>query len=123
MEQGRWVNQAQPQTLQIAVFLLYLDAVFVVLGLMGGAVSGIGLLLGAAAVGAGYGIANERKWGYWLGIAVSVFTLFPYARAILTFGPGVILASTAIVGFLFAVAQFALLVHPMSSSYQKLWFK
>ena len=28
MEQRRWVNQTQPQTLQIAVFLLYLTAVF-----------------------------------------------------------------------------------------------
>ena len=123
MERGRWLNQAQPQTLQIAVFLLYLDAVFVVLALLGGAASTRALVIGAAAVGAGWGIANELKWGYWLAIAVSVLALAPYVWAILSFGPTAVLGSQALLGFIFAVAQLALLLHPMSRSYQKIWFK
>lgn len=123
MERGRWLNPAQPQTLQIAVFLLYFDAAFAVLGLIAGGGSTQVLVLGAAAAAAGWGIANERRWGYWLGIGVSFLALYPYLRAILTLGPGVILGSGAMLGFLIAVAHFALLVHPQSRSYQKIWFK
>jgi len=119
MEQGRWLNPAQPQTLQIAVFLLYIDAVFAVLTF-----SAMSLITGAAAAAAGWGIANELRWGYWLGVGVSVLALYPYLLAILVVGPGVILRiPLATVGFLIAVAHFALLVHPQSRSYQKVWFK
>lgn len=118
MERGRWLNPAQPQTLQIAVFLLYIDAVFAVL-----APSARSLVVAVAAAAAGWGISNERRWGYWLGVAVSFLALYPYLRAILAFGPGVILGTSAMLGFLIAVAHFALLVHPQSRSYQKVWFK
>src|SRR2546423_1401107 len=64
-EPRRWTNPSQPQTLQIAVFLLYINAFF---ALLGGLFSPIGLLLVAGGVGAGFGIANERKWGYGLGL-------------------------------------------------------
>ena len=33
------------------------------------------------------------------------------------------ITSSALINFAFAVAQFALLLHPMSRSYQALWFK
>jgi hypothetical protein len=118
MEQRRWLNQAQPQTLQIAVFLLYIDAVFGVLTF-----SPMGIVVAAAAAGAGWGIANELRWGYWLGIGVSFLALYPYIRAILAVGPGVILGTGAMLGFLIAVAHFALLLHPQSRNYQKVWFK
>ena len=58
METRRWLNPSQPQTLQIAVFLLYIHAVFGVL--FGAFASLIGLALIAGSAGAGYGIANER---------------------------------------------------------------
>ncbi len=123
MERGRWLNPAQPQTLQIAVFLLYFDAVFAILGLVSGIGGTQAIVLGAAAAAAGWGIANERRWGYWLGVGVSFLALYPYLRAILAFGPGVILGSRGLLGFLIAVAHFALLIHPQSRSYQKIWFK
>jgi hypothetical protein len=117
METRRWLNQSQPQTLVIAVMLLYLDAVFIALS--GGIFSGLGLVIIVGSVAAGYGIANERKWGYFLGIGIAVFFLLPFALSLLhngTFGGNAI-------GLLFAVAKFALLVHPQSRSYQRIWFK
>ena len=118
METRRWLNQSQPQTLVIAVMLLYLDAVF--LALFGGLFSPIGLLLIAGSVGAGYGIANERKWGYYLGIAIATLGLLPYVLLLLGRGS---LLGTSLLNLLFAVAKFALLVHPQSRSYEKIWFK
>ena len=120
METRRWLNQSQPQTLVVAVFLLYIDAVFYVL--FGGFLAPLGLILIAGSVGAGYGIANERKWGYYLGLGIAVFGLLPYILSLV--GTGHALAGGGgLIGLLFAVAKFALLVHPQSRSYERIWFK
>lgn len=118
MQQRRWVNQSQPQTLVIAVFLMYIDAVF--LALQGGLFSPLGLVFLAGYVAAGYGIANEKKWGYGVGIAIAVFALLPYARALLAGSS--LLGTGAEIGLLFAVAKLALLLHPQSRDYQRIWF-
>jgi hypothetical protein len=106
----RWFNPSQPQTLQIAVFLLYADAVF---GVLFGALFffpiGTALVLGSAA--AALGIANDKRWGWVLGIVVSAIGL---AFNLMFF---------QLIGLLFSIAQFALLVHPQSREYQKIWFR
>ena len=120
METRRFLNQSQPQTLQIGVFLLYFDAVFGALALLGGG----GIIMLALAVGAGtagYGIANEWKWAYWLGVGLSVVAVLLYLPALL-FGFS-FLVSRGVIGFMFAVAQLVALLHPMSQSYQKTWFR
>ncbi len=118
METRRWTNPTQPQTLQIAVFLLYISAVFGVLGL-----NLISLLLAVGEAGAGFGIANERKWGYRLGVGVAAFGLLPAALYILNNGIGSILNLVFLISIVFPVALFALLVHPMSREYQRIWFR
>lgn len=121
METRRWLNQSQPQTLQIAVFLLYAEAaIAVITGAIG---TPLGLLLIAGAVAAGYGIANERNWGYWLGIAIAALGLYPYLWLMLQGGLGLLLNGRVLLGLMVAVAKMVLLVHPMSRSYQKIWFK
>lgn len=115
-EPRRWINQSQPQTLVMGVYLLYLDAVFLVIG---GAFSGLGLLLVAASVGGGYGIANEQKWGYMLGVGVSAVRVL----LLLQFGAGAFGSTRVLIALLFAVAQLALLLHPQSRAYQRVWFK
>ena len=117
MQTRRWLNPSQPQTLQIAVFLLYADAVMG--ALFGGLFSAIGLLIIAGSAAAGYGIANEMKWGYLLGIGVAAFALLPY---LLLLGSGGNVLTNPI-GLMFAVAKLALLVHPQSRGYQRIWFK
>ena len=122
MQTRRWTNPSLPQTLQIAVFLLYIDAFFLFLN--GGVASPIGLVLLVATVAAGFGIANEKKWGYLLGVVVSVLALLPYLLLVFTSagGLGRLFDLDVLIALVFPVAQFALLVHPQSREYQKVWF-
>jgi hypothetical protein len=110
----KFLNQYQPQTLVIATLFCYIDAGFGLLATLG--VSGllsivyIGLGLG------GFGIANEKKWGYGLavfGAALNCFWPLLYGLS-LFYDP---------LRLLFAGALFALLLHPMSRDYQRIWFK
>jgi hypothetical protein len=116
----RWVNTHQPQTLVNATILCYLQAA---LGLIFTVVAEsqfviIFILVGLVA--GGFGVANEKKWGYTLAVAASVVQLaallgvyrmdaFTTLNGLLTFG--------------FDAALVALLLHPMSRDYQRIWFK
>ena len=119
VNQWKWVNQFQPQTLYMATILCYIDAVS---GLIFGviATSVLAALLIIVALGAGgFGIANEKKWGYAVavgGAALQLIMLFAI------FGLDVF-TGTVIISLLFDVALVALLVHPMSREYQRIWFK
>lgn len=121
----RWFNQSLPQTLQIAMFLFYFNAV---LGLLGVLSSGSNLRFAPAlykllvavsiggAVGAANGIANEDKWGYKLGVVMS---FLPFALR-LFFLKNPFLADP--ITLLFEIALVALLLHPQSRDYQRIWF-
>ncbi|MDQ1520737.1 MAG: hypothetical protein QOI55_1810 [Actinomycetota bacterium] len=117
MNNYRWFNPHLPQTLQIAVLLLYLNAFFMFLGREFAWVFGLILIVGFVA--GGFGIANEKKWGYLVGLGAAtlrvVLALFSL-NAILHDG-GLLL------GFMFDVALVALLAHPQSREYQKIWFR
>jgi hypothetical protein len=121
METRRWTNPGQPQTLQIAVFLLYIDAVFGVL--FGAVVNPIGLLLVVGAVVGGFGIANEKKWGYWVAVATAAANLALFVPLILGDGLSAIFDIGLLINLVFPVALFALLLHPMSRDYQRVWFR
>lgn len=115
MPSNKWLDRSQPQTLQSATLLMYINAV---LGLLetfaGGGASLLGLVLLAGPVAAGWGIANEKKWGYWLGVVLTAFAL------LLTI---VYFSGTAIITLLFYGALLALLLHPQSREYRKTWFR
>jgi len=108
METRRWTNPSQPQTLQIAVFLFYINAFFGVVYKM--FLNPIGLLWVVGCVGVGFGIANERRWGYLAGIVVAAVGLLQGF-----YGGGLI-------GLMIGVALIALLLHPQSRDYQRIWF-
>jgi hypothetical protein len=116
METRRWTNPTQPQTLQIAVFLLYINAVFG--AIFGGLTSMIGIALVAGGAAGGFGIANERRWGYKLGLAMA---FFPFLIRIAFNGVESIFGGD-IINLMFEVALVALLLHPHSREYQKIWF-
>jgi hypothetical protein len=125
METRRWTNPTQPQTLQIAVILLYINAVFGVLfGTPIGMIFGLmaGFLSAASQGAAAFGIANEKRWGYLLGITAAAAGLLPYGWEIMTTGVGSIFSLGLLINLLFPVALFALLVHPQSRDYQRIWF-
>lgn len=104
----------------MGMFLLYIDAVFGLLGLRG-AIGPIGLVFVIGSALAGLGIANEYKWAWKLGVAISAIALIPLV-IILATDPGEIFDISLLIYAIFPVAQFALLVHPDSRNYQKVWF-
>lgn len=131
METRRWTNPHQPQTLQIAVFLLYASAVFTVIGWSDiyyrlGLRVGLGDLAWVAAVVAlaagGFGIANEKRWGYNLAVAITGAGVLELLLMLVDEGIGLIVDPRYWLLSLFPVVRFALLVHPMSRNHQRIWF-
>jgi hypothetical protein len=112
----RWFNNTQPQTLQVAVMLLYLNAAFLVLAALTGNTSPyvLAIMLGEAA--GAFGIANEKKWGYAVGV---VAACLPLVLLILRRGA----FGFSILTLMFEIALVALLLHPQSREYQRTWFK
>jgi hypothetical protein len=119
VRQRRWTDPTQPQTLQIAVFLLYLDGFFGLLRLP----SLSGLVAVVAGPLSGYLIANEKKIGYRLGVAFSM--LRPALLILFLFREGLdeLFEPFFLLNAMFPVAQLLLLVHPTSRDYQRIWFK
>ncbi len=114
-EPRRWTNQSQPQTLQIAVFLLYADAVLAVFYVVAGVADPVySLPIAAGSAAAGFGIANEKKWGYLLGVTMSILPFALLAMGLVRFN---------LLSFMFQVALIALLLHTQSREYQRIWFK
>ncbi len=116
---NQFFNQSMPQTLVSAQLLCYISVFFAIIN--GGVVATtygasiliiIGLLLG------GLGIANERKYGYLVAVGASGLQVLMY---LLVFGTDVF-RFQVLLSFAFAVALFALLVHPQSRNHQKVWF-
>ena len=131
MSGRRWFNSSLPQTLQIANILLYLDAFFLLIGILGGrrGLNVIALVILAASLAAyvlgGLGLANEEKRGYPVAV-VAAFSPF-ILRAYLSFSTGTIdlgfiSGFSAPLNLLFEVALIALLLHTQSKSYVKTWF-
>jgi len=133
----KWFDRFQPQTLQIATWLLYISGVFMLidLGNRGSWVwfakekYGIGLfvvlvLVACHALG-GLLMANDRKLGYWLAL-VAAFSPFALRIWVLR-GTGAStmdrLTGGSVIGFIFDVALVVLLLHPMSREHQRLWYK
>ena len=114
MNDRKFVNQFQPQTLFIATVLLYINAVFDFLTFYGP------FMLSAVALAAGgYGIANEKRWGYGLAVGVAVLRV----AVLLLFARSSVFEFPLILTLIFDVALVALLVHPESRQYQRIWFK
>jgi len=108
----RFFDPSQPQTLQIATILFYFEAFFALVGSFGVALP-FALAYGAS----GYGIANGKKWGYILGMVFAVLRL-----ALQLVGQSMTSALNDPIGLMFAIALVALLAHPHSREYQKIWF-
>lgn len=138
MPQRRWYNPNVPQTLSIAQILLYLNGAFALLDALtsrrGSELVRLLFLASAAAYAFGaYGIANEKKIGWQVGVAAafSPFVIrfidiqtaagsfFSFSEKIrYTLG----LSSRGLLSVIFDVALIALLLHPMSRNHQKIWF-
>lgn len=116
VNQWKWVNQFQPQTLYMATILCYVDAVF---GLIFSGGFFLNLLIAGCLGSGALGIANEKKWGYAVAVGGAVLQVLVL---IATFGFAVF-TSLTIITFMFDAVLVALLLHPMSREYQRIWFK
>ena len=77
-------------------------------------------VLGAAGlVGTGWGIANEKKWGWYLGLVMSAIELVSFAWLVQQSG----LDFNLMLGSLFAVMHAVLILHTDSRAYVRIWFK
>lgn len=101
----------------MAVLFCYLNAALALLyTLVLGSTSFLLILLLLAV--AAFGIANERRWGYWSAIVLA---------ALYVLGELAFVATGASLGglldLLFAGILVVLLLHPESRSYQRVWFR
>jgi hypothetical protein len=129
MSKSVWINQRQPQTLYISQFLLYFSAVISIFdqpptGVFSNYIlrNGLLILIVFGSAGGAFGIANNRRWGYILGIAAAIapFAIrFELARQI-DIGFAI---EWNIIGGMFDIALIAALLHPMSRDHQKIWFR
>ncbi|HET9691623.1 MAG TPA: hypothetical protein VFP61_10750 [Acidimicrobiales bacterium] len=111
MASQKWLDRSQPQTLYIATIVMYINAVFALIG--GAFLNPLGFVLMAGSAAAGWGVANERKVLYWVGVAVAVLNV-----ALLV----AVHSFNVAINLLFAIALLALLLHPLSRSYYRTWF-
>ena len=123
MEPRVWVNRHQPQTLYIAQLLMYfqggLGLLFAVIGIRGLTV--YSLVIAAGKLAAAYGIANEMRWAYRLGVVIAALPILVLLLLAFTDDLGWLWADP--LGLLFDIALLALLLHSHSRSYQRYWPK
>ena len=132
----RWVNPSQPDLLQIAVFLGYFRGAFTLLfGLdqqffVFPAESFLRIALAAALAGGAYLLANGRRLGWQLLVVAAALPLL--ARLLVAFGirldggrdfSGISPLDYDVLGLIFEVALLALLLHPRSRQYEKVWLE
>ena len=117
---NQWLNHAHPQTLQAAVILGYLSAVF---GLFFGATLIFPLFIGIG-VGA-FGSANNKRWGYYLlAICASLVALFWVLLFLGSLPSGDLVAILSLASAtVFPGALAVGVLHPHSREYQKAWFE
>ena len=114
---GRWIDHSQPQTLQGAVLFSYLNAALALVFtlLLGQSPFLIVFILLAVAA---FGVANERRIAYWAAVVLAfAYVLGVLATMVVGGGFG------GILNLLFAGILVALLLHPESRHYQRIWFK
>jgi len=112
MESRRWLNRYQPQTLVTGTMLLYIEGLF-------NLVRGTELMfIGLAMFPAAYAIANDKRWGWRLGVGAAALAVLLRLISILSYG----FTPTVLLILVFPVALLALLVHPISREYQRVWF-
>jgi hypothetical protein len=119
VNQFRWIDPTQPGRLVQGTQMLYISAFFDVFNavIIGSAFSLVFFVLGVAKAFGGWGIANEKKLGYYAGAGAACATV------VLDL---VLLASSPVFGLIslgIAVWIVTLVLHETSRGYARIWFK
>jgi hypothetical protein len=138
LDPRKWFDRMQPQTLQIAMWLLYLNGFFAFLAYLdksdwigvarvskGTLGLVVGLLVVVSYIGGGFLMANGRRIGYYF----ALFAAFsPFLLRLWILSPfdqyGLIdkLTGQDTFGVIFEIALCALLLHPHSREHQRVWY-
>jgi hypothetical protein len=116
VNEHRFLNMSQPQTLYSAVILCYISVLFNLLGRRPDIFVPIALVLAVSA----YGIANEKKWGYSFAVGASVLQVLMLFAVI---GSAALTQLGGLIDLIWYGALVGLLLHPMSRDYQRIWFR
>ena len=104
------------QLLQIAVALLYWNVLLeIIIGVLEHSAGPFFPIVLVADVAGALGVSNERKWGYAIALLAAIL---PFILIITSN-----VAAGGILNILFEVALVALLLHPMSREYYRIWFR
>ena len=134
----KWFDRMQPQTMQIATWLLYLNGFFALISFMdnrdwigyarvdkGAFGTLIGILVVGSFIGGGFLMANDRKIGYKLALvaafspfALRIWVLWSYQE----FSAIDKITGNDTIGFIFEAALCGLWLHPQSREHQRLWY-
>jgi hypothetical protein len=123
METRRAVNPAMPASLVWAQVALYVGAAYAVArGLAEPRFPAWEILIGLWQLLAAYGIANERRWGWRLGMAAAVASVLP-ALGQLARSPVLVLRPDFVV--LIAIPFFTVcaLGEPSARDFTRAWFR
>jgi hypothetical protein len=123
METRRSANGTQPTSLVWAQLLLFLGAVYAVgHGMLEGRWPGWEVLIGLFALLAAYGIANEARWGWRMGLVVAVASVLPPLTQVVRV-PGLALHPDVLVLLVLPVATLLCLGEASGRDYQRAWFR
>ena len=143
LDSRKWFDRMQPQTLSIATWLLYFDAVFAAIGFLDRtgewgnmrAIGGIYLLAGAvsliAYVAGPFLMANGKRLGWYVAVGASfgpfVLRMLINLKLNSSFGSQwsvrYVVTNDDTIGFMFEAALCALLLHPMTRKYISVWLR
>jgi len=124
----KWFDRMQPQTLQIATWLLYINGFFALANFMDSQmeigyirrVYAFGLVYGLVVIAAhvlgGLLMANDLKIGYKIAL-VAAFS--PFVSNLIVYQS---LIAHSFLNAAFDIALIALLLHTQSRAHQKVWF-
>lgn len=139
LDYRKWFDRMLPQTLQIAMWLLYIDGAFAIINYLDRTdvygfwrwYGGPGALLAPLAclsfIAGGFLMANGRRLGWWLAIAAALSPFLLRALLRIQYQHSMSLAwvitQNNLISFVFEAALVALLFHPMSRSYASRWLR
>lgn len=135
----KWFDRMFPQTLQISMWLLYIDGAFAFLQfldrsdvfgasrLIGFPNSLVAFLAVVSFPAGGLLMANGRKLGWVLALFASLSPFILRALFVLRADTGLglswVVTQDNLIGFAFEAALVALLWHPMTQSHVRRWFR
>ena len=137
LDTRKWIDRMHPQTLAIATWLLYFDAVFALLGFIDRnnefgllrTMGGLHVLFALAAIAlfplSGFLMANGKLLGWYVAVAASFSPFASRLLIALEYDASLrfILTGGRTLNFLFEAALIALLLHGMTRSYVRTWLR